>query len=191
MGSGLFERVCVTTEDDGIAAVSTRHGASVISRRREMAGDDVPLIPVVLDFIENEEHEGRTYDELCVLMATAPMRNAQDIRDVMALLKPGTCEFSMAVTEYGLSPHQALIADNNGTLRAAWPELVNKQEQDVPKYLCDNGSTYGFIVDGLKREKTFYGKTLKGHVMPRRRSVDLNEPEDMEILELFAGSSNS
>ncbi len=189
--TGLFERVVVSTDDAEIADVAKRFGAVVAVRPPALATDRAQVIQVIMGFVESEEATGREYDMLCVLQATSPLRNADDIRAVVGLIEPGVCGFSMAVTDYDLSPHQALINDGNGFLVAMWPELVTKRKQDVPAFLCDNGSTYAFDMAALKKEKAFYGSTLKGYRMSRERSVDIDVAADLEMAKLFARESLS
>jgi CMP-N-acetylneuraminic acid synthetase len=106
--SGCFERIVVSTEDDEIVAIAERAGAMVDRRAPELATDGVGLVDVCLDFLDREAGVGRNWDVMACLYATAPLRNAKDIRATMALLEPGRCAFSMAVTSYERYPHQAL-----------------------------------------------------------------------------------
>jgi N-acylneuraminate cytidylyltransferase len=87
----------------------------------------------------------------------------------------------MAVTEYDLPPHQALKLEAGGALKPMWPDLVNLRDKQVGKLVVDNGSTYAATVDGFRKQRSFYGSPLRGHVMPRERSVDLNSFMDLEI----------
>jgi len=181
-----FERVIVSTEDAEIAAVAASCGAQVSMRPGELATDTARVVQVCRHVLAEEEGEGRTYNVLCCLYATAPLRNAADIRSTMALLQPGRCDFAMAVTGYSFPPHQALRPDSNGVLHPVWPEMLSKQSQEVGAMLVDNGSTYAVSVPAFLEANTFYGPSLKGYLMPRIRSVDIDEQEDFALAELFA-----
>jgi CMP-N,N'-diacetyllegionaminic acid synthase len=76
------------------------------------------------------------------------------------------------------------IADGNAN--PLWPELVQKRAEEVPTLRVDNGSTYALHVASFREEKTFYVNNLRAYEMPRDRSVDLDEPEDLALLEFFA-----
>ena len=52
--------------------------------------------------------------------------------------------------------------------------------------LSDNGSTYVVSVPAFRYEKTFFGSDLRGYVMPRTRSVDIDVATDLEIACLYA-----
>ncbi len=185
--SGCFARVVVSTEDDEIAEVASRAGAAVDRRSPELATHQVGLVDVCLDFLAREEREGRQWQYLACLYATAPMRNAQDIRDTMALLEPGRCGFAMAVTSYDHYPHQALKFEAGAALTPMWPDLVTKRGSDLPALRAGNGSTYAVDVTEFRKYRSFYGPNLRGHDMPRDRSVDIDTRDDLDFAIWLAG----
>jgi pseudaminic acid cytidylyltransferase len=185
--SGCFARVVVSTEDDEIAEVASRTGAAVDRRSPELATHQVGLVDVCLDFLAREEREGRQWQYLACLYATAPIRNAQDIRDTMALLEPGRCGFAMAVTSYDHYPHQALKFEAGAALTPMWPDLVTKRGSDLPPLRAGNGSTYAVDVTEFRKYRSFYGPNLRGHDMPRDRSVDIDTPDDLDFAIWLAG----
>jgi len=182
---GMFDRVLVSTEDQEIAEISSRHGAEIAHRPGALAGDNVNVAAVCLDLLEQERNVGRVYGHMCCLYATAPLRNVADISSVCGLLGPD-CEFAMAVTEYEHPPLQALKLSSHDVLTPMWPEWINVRSQDTPKLLVDNGSTYAVSVEAFKRVKGFYGPGLRGHVMPRSRSVDIDTAADMLLAAYYA-----
>lgn len=186
LSSQLFERVVVSTEDDEIAETAVRFGAVVHKRPPQLAEDSARIIHVCLDFLDDEERHGRSYDLLGCLLATAPMRNAQDIRNVFHLIEPGRCDFAMAVTTYDIPPLQALREDVDGSLVPMWPDLVNVRSQEAPELCVDNGSTYFATVAAFRAQQTFYARGLRGYPMPRERSVDIDEPIDLELARFWA-----
>ena len=189
--SSVFSRVVVSTEDPEIAEIAKRAGAELHRRESTLASDTARLVDVCLGFLDEESAAGRTWDFFGCLLATAPMRGAADVKGIHALLEPGACDFAMAVTTYPLPPLQALRADERGVLRPMFPELINLRSQETPALYVDNGSTYLASVSAFRRERTFYGSTLKGHVMPRERSVDIDEPFDLDLARLLAARATA
>ncbi len=183
--SGLFERVVVSSEDPEILDIASRC-CEVDARPAALATDTARVLDVCLEFLDRQEAEGRSYDVLCCLYATAPMRTARDMAGVVGLLEPGVCGFAMAVAAYPLPPQQALVSDGRGGLRAMWPELLARRSQDVPRMLCDNGSTYAVLVEDFRRGRSFYGPGLRGFEMPFVRSVDIDEPDDLVLATALA-----
>jgi CMP-N-acetylneuraminic acid synthetase len=178
---GLFGSVTVSTEDAEIAEIAQRHGATVAFRSETLAGDTARIVDVCLDYLHNQEAVSRLPDVLCCLLATAPLRGAEDIRAVCERVTSGQCDFSMAVTTYDLPPCQALRDDGSGRLVPMWPELASRRSQELPALCVDNGSTYCVSVSAFREQKTFYGARLGGYPMPRERSVDIDEQADLDL----------
>lgn len=182
----LFDRVIVSTEDDEIAEISESFGAEISKRAQELAGDTTSVAQVALDLISREHAKSNIYDQLAVLYATAPLRGAADITATINLLEEPDCDFAIAVTEYNQPIHQALVVGDSGSLRPWCPELVNERGDSVDRLLVDNGSTYAVSVSAFTAAKTFYGATLKGHEMPRERSIDIDTHLDFEFAKIIA-----
>jgi CMP-N-acetylneuraminic acid synthetase len=182
----LFDRVVVSTEDAEIAEIARRYGAEVEPRRADLATDSATVVDVCLDLLEREDKAGCAADILCCLYATAPLRAADDIRATIALIEPGVCDFAMAVTGYDVPPYQALRWREDGTLEPMWPELINLRQDQVGELVVDNGSTYAASVSAFRRHRSFYGPGLRGHRMPRIRSIDIDTPEDLELARYFS-----
>lgn len=184
--SGVFERVIVSTEDSDIARVGRDAGAEVHERNHALATDSAGVVDVCLAFLDEELRAAREWDFFGCLLATAPMRTAEDVKHTYALLTRGICDFAMAVTTYSLPPLQALKADKEGFLRPMWPELIKLRAQETPALCVDNGSTYFATVPAFRDERTFYGSSLRGYVMPPDRSIDIDEPHDLELARVLA-----
>jgi pseudaminic acid cytidylyltransferase len=178
--SRCFDSVVVSTDDEEIAAVARYCGAAVDHRPVELATDTSTVVDVCLDFLDREAAAGRAWKVMACLYATAPLRNAEDVRETLALLLPDRCDFAMAVTTYDLPPHQALRLGADASLTPMWPELVTRRASDLPKLHVDNGSTYAVDVAEFRRHRSFYGPNLRGHDMPRQRSIDIDTQDDFD-----------
>jgi pseudaminic acid cytidylyltransferase len=178
-GSGLFTRVIVSTEDPEIAAVAAQAGAQVDARPAALASDTAGVVDVCCDLLGRLSESAATF---CCLYATAALRRPDDIRAARELLDPGRCDFVMAVTEYAKTPLQALAETGDGRLRLMWPDLVDLPREKRPRLWVDNGSTYWCTTGAFLDARTFYGPNLRGYPMPRARSVDVDTPDDLELL---------
>lgn len=183
--SGCFARILVSSDDDTTLEIARRHGADCHVRDAALAGDAARVVAVLLDVLESEAAAGRNYDLLCCLYPAAPLRRASDVAAVVGLIDPGRCDFAMAVTDYGLPPHQALRLDDEKALTPMFPDLIERRDEEVGHMVVDNGSTYAASVPAFKVQQTFYGTGLRGHVMPRSRSVDINSAEDLALADFY------
>lgn len=183
--SGCFAAVVVSTEDEEIADIARSNGFAVDERPAALGSDTTSCAEVCLEFLDRSEQAGIHYESLCCLYATAPLRNAEDIRQVMKYLTPDT-DAVHAVCGYTHPPHQMLYQNPEGFLVPAFPLLVTKKSQEVPEGLIGNGSTYAIRVEALKKYRSFYPARVKGYRMPFLRSVDIDTAEDFALLEACA-----
>ena len=188
LATQAFERVVVSTEDAEIASVAKDAGALVHSRAAGLASDAARVTDVCLAVLDAEEQAGRMHALFACLYATAPLRRAEDIQAVLAPVDARETDFAMAVTTYAVAPHQALRREPDGSLSAMWPDLIERRASEVGELFVDNGSTYAARVAPFRRHLTFYGPGLRGHVMPRERSVDIDERADYELACFYAAS---
>ena len=169
--SDCFDCVVVSTEDSEIAEIALQFGAVVDERSQKLATDSVTVSDVCLHYLNQHD-----VAMLAVLYATAPLRNADDVRSVVALLS-GDCHFAMAATTCDWPVHQTLTF-NAGHVAPVFPELVNQRADQLDTYCIDNGSTYAVHVDQFIRQKSFYGDSLKAYLMSNARSIDIDTPSD-------------
>jgi N-acylneuraminate cytidylyltransferase len=88
------------------------------------------------------------------------------------------------VTTFDLPVNQALHDRGDGVFEPMWPEIFDLNGKDWERLCVDNGSTYAVSVAGF-REHGFLGPGLRTHLMPRWRSVDIDEPDDLELARLY------
>ncbi|KRT56383.1 acylneuraminate cytidylyltransferase family protein [endosymbiont of Ridgeia piscesae] len=179
--SGIFERVVVSTEDAEIAGIAAHHGAEVAQRSAELSHDSATVVDVCCDWLSREQQTGHHYQIICCLYATAPLRNATDVAATCGLLERGRCHYALAAVHYSHYPYQALRLERDGTVAPQWPELCDMRADQVGKLIAGNGSTYATFSDELLRSRNFYGPGMRAHIMPFRRSVDIDTADDLEL----------
>ena len=184
--SGLFDVILVSTEDEEIGSLVKSYGFKVDERPHPLASDEASTPEVCYELFLRLRRQGRLFDVIACLYATAPLRRACDIRAVLALLDDPETDFAHAVTGYGHSPYQMMYQDEQGFLVRAHPLLWKYQSQALPLPLIGNGSTYAAKAVPFLRERCFSGPRLKGHRMPLMRSVDIDTAEDYELAKLYA-----
>lgn len=174
--SGLFDHIYVSTEDAEIAEVAKQYGAEVIERPSHIAEDRSTVVQVCLHALE-------TYpdiDLMCCIYATAVLLTPETIIDSHELLGAiPEADFVMGVSEYEHPPVQALKADDNGYLSYMWPEWRGIQSQFHPRLVVSNGTFYWAHRHALLEEKTFYGRRLRGFVVPSDQVSDIDTQEDL------------
>jgi len=144
-----------------------------------------------MHFLATEQAAQRNYDVLCVLYATAPLRNANDIRAVIELLEPGVCDHALAACGYQQPAHQTLKQLEGANISPMWPDLVARRESSLPNLVVGNGSTYAVTTKAFMAAPGFYSARMRAHVMPWSRSVDIDHEDDLELARFYAQRGSS
>lgn len=197
LASGCFAQVLVTTDDPEIAAVAGRYpGVVVDSRDPALAGDTVKVVAVVGELCARPDIRGR-FDAICLMLPTAPFRRVKDIQAGFASLNEDV-DAVVSFAPYEFPPSMAVTLDGEAKtmtpLFSPSPLITgNTRSQDqVPAYR-PNGSFYFTWVDSFQRLGSFYTGKVRGVVMTRLGSSDIDEKEDLELARLIvaAGLSES
>ena len=179
--SGLFDQVYVSTEDAEIAEVAERHGAAIIKRPAELAADRSTVVDVCVHALETFP----PIDLLCCIYATAVLLKPESIVAGYRIMRDQVdTDFVMGVSEYEHPPVQALKEGEGGYLSYMWPEWKGVQSQFHPRLSVSNGAVYWARRQALLKQRTFYGKRLKGLHIPAAQVSDIDTQQDLDELRL-------
>lgn len=173
-----IDDVYVSTEDAEIAEAAEGMGAKVIDRPYELAEADVASILVVkhaLEVLEGEGHQG-----VVLLHPTSPLRTHEDIDHCLDLLDGGF-HAVVSVTEPDRHPWLLVRPKPDGRIVPVRSEPLPAR-QHFPPYYAINGAIYAARIPWLMSEGWFGAETY-GYVMPPERSIDIDDPEDLERAE--------
>lgn len=178
--SELVTRVVVSTDSDEVAAVARAEGVAVLERPAELARDETPSIEVVRHALR----ELGPCDVLVLLQPTSPLRRAEHVDAAVRILADSGADSVVSVVEV---PHQfrpvSLMALEDGRLVPLVADAPLRR-QDKPVVYARNGPA----VLALRPERLaddLYGRDCRPLVMEARDSVDVDEPSDLRLAELF------
>lgn len=183
--SGLIDRVIVSTDDKKIASISKKYGAEVpFIRPKFLAQDKSSIVDVLLHAIEWLKKDDYSFDILVLLHATAPLRSVKDINNSIKLLFNKNVSNVFSVTEAHRNPYFNMVEVNQGRVR-----LVKRgrftSRQEAPKVYDMNASIYVWWKDVLKNKKRIFLRNSRVYVMPKERSVDIDNEIDFRIAEFL------
>lgn len=182
-----ISRIIVSTESEKIAKVAKKYGAEVpFLRPEEMAGDKSPVVDAILDLLEKlQKQENYTPDVLVLLQATSPLRKSEDIDAVLDLFFKEKAPAAVTVCR---TEQLVFTKDSKERLKLesnpAFLKSTNRQMLPTT-YKFDGCVVYVIKPSVLFKERTFVPKNTRAYVMPRWRTVDLDEPEDFVVGELI------
>lgn len=202
--SGIFEVVVVSTDDAAIGEVARDCGAQVAVRGADLATDTARVKDVVLHELDvlaytRGKFMGRAQnDYLAVIYPTAAliptdviiqMRDMLQFPDPLSDADDGmlTIVRPMEHPLGALRRNVALITSPH-TFGLISPHFYGggdiPQSQALPELWMDAGAVYMYKVEAF-RKWGFFPPRLRGYVLSRLMAVDVDYPEDMELLKAF------
>ena len=170
----------VSTEDEEIARVAERFGATIIERPAGLATDEARSEDVVLHALDFLEDGAGVPDYFTLLQPTSPLRDDRDIDSLIeAALDAGVaCAWSVCEAEH--HPWKMLI-EADGILRpvAGLAEL-NAPRQALPPAYRQNGAIYWLASEAFRRDRSFFVPPVYPYVMETTKSIDIDTAEDLD-----------
>jgi N-acylneuraminate cytidylyltransferase len=179
--SGLFDQVVVSTDDAEIADVARVHGAQVpFLRPVDLADDFTGTAAVIVHALEQLP----SFDFACCIYATAPLLQVRYLREGLELLeRHADKSFAFSVCDFGFPVQRALTLDEQGALRALYPEFRNTRSQDLPKAFQDAGQFYWGRTEAWLRGEVLYSPASLPVILPRHLVQDIDTAEDWKRAE--------
>lgn len=181
--SRCIDKIVVSTDDEKIAKVAIDYGVDVHERSEKNAGDDIHAVYAILECLDFYEENEIEIKYVTMLLATSPLRKSTDIDSAFDLFFD--CDSVISVVDFEKPISSLRYLDKNNIITPIQNvDLFEVQRQDVKKQLFEvNGSIYISTVEHLRRTASFHKGRVKGYVMKRNFSIDINTYNDWEMAE--------
>lgn len=184
--SKYVDRVIVSTDDAAIAEAARIHGAEVpFVRPANLATDEAKSIDVLKHAVNFLEQNGQKVDVVVLIQPTSPLVIAEDIdRAIEKQSELGT-NSCVSVCEISERPEWMYELGTDGRAVPFLSESDNtKRSQEFKKIYRLNGAVYVSKRDVImEKNACFDVKSLSAIVMPKERSVDIDDKVDLKLAE--------
>ena len=179
--SEYVDDVVVTTDDSEIALLSEKFGASVIRRSEELAGDEVPLDPVVYDaMVQKEKLAFDEYDIVITLQPTSPLLKTSTLDSAIEKFEDFAVDSVLSVVD---DRHLSWGYDEAN--ERYFPNYIErKNRQYLPKDFRETGAILA-TRRNFVHEDSRLGTNLQLIEVSREESVDIDNYEDWWIAENY------
>ena len=183
----LIDRIIVSTDDKNIAEISTRFGAEVpFIRPKHLATDEAGTLDVLLHTIEwCKKNEKLSFDIILLLHANTPFRNIEDIKKCINILVDQAADNVFSVSPARNNPYYNMVEIKEEEQVALTKDGDFSSRQSAPPVYDMNSSIYTWWTDILVENPTLFLPKTKIHIMPRERSIDIDEPIDFRFAEVL------
>ena len=119
-----------------------------------------------------------------LLQPKSPLRRFEDIDKAIELLFLKEAKAIVSVCEVDHHPFWANTLPDDGCMKDfIRPEVINNNRQELPKFYRLNGAIYIAYCDYLQKQKSFFGKETFAYIMPKERSIDVDNELDLKLIE--------
>tara|TARA_X000000950_G_C13885622_1_gene648684 strand:+ start:1712 stop:2404 length:693 start_codon:yes stop_codon:yes gene_type:complete len=183
--SNLFSNIIVSSDSPRYLNLSKKFGATdLVERPKKLAKDQSGKIVVIKHALKFMEKKYKTiFDYIIDLDATSPLRNVQDIKGAFKKFINTRSSNLFSVTKSHRSPYFNMVE-----IKGSKVFLIKKTQreylrrQDTPKTYDLNASIYIWRRDSLLKNKSLFQKATNIYVMPKSRSLDIDEELDFKIV---------
>jgi CMP-N-acetylneuraminic acid synthetase len=183
-----LSRVVVSSDDPETLDLARTYDPSLPLRRpAELATDTSLAIEFVRHALSTLESSGeRPFEAVAIVQPSSPLTTGSDIDGVVRLLSGTGAESAVSVMEVGhdLHPLKLKVLDGDRLL----PYLENEQGRmaahQLNKLYVRNGSVYATL-RRVHDEGRILGDDCRGYLMPRERSIDVNDELDWEFTQFL------
>ncbi len=179
--SGVFDKVCVSTDSGDYAEIARHYGAEVVMRPEAMAGDRSPDI----EWVEHALDTLEPHDCFSILRPTSPFRQAETIRRAWAQFVAEREQFDSlrAVQKCREHPAKMWVIRGNrmspllpfGPPEQPWH---SSQYPTLPEIYVQNASLEIAWSRVVRNGRTIAGNSFMPFLTQGFEGVDLNDPED-------------
>lgn len=180
--SQWIDRVFVNSEDEEVRTVAASYGADVISRPEEFFHDNsVQEVDRLLQWTIGElESQGHTIDIGVLLYATSPLRQVETIDQAVSMVAEGGYDSVLSLFE---DPTYLWRVDGETAAPTNYdPKTRGPRQKEHWNQWGENKAVYAFRRDLLMSTGCRLGGKIGYVEMPKWRSVDVDKPEDLELV---------
>jgi CMP-N,N'-diacetyllegionaminic acid synthase len=183
-----LDRLVVSSNDPEVLDLARRFDPALpVLRPAELAGDRSPAIDYVRHALRCLDGSGEgPFDALVILQPTSPFTLPADIDATIDLLERSGADTAVSVMAVDHAVHPAKWKRMEGDRLVPYleDERGRMAAHELPPVFVRNCSVYAtrrHVVDGGQ----VIGADCRGYVMPRERSLDINEELDLAFAEFL------
>lgn len=187
LGSGVFDEVMISTEDDEIGEIAMEYGAALPFRRSMKNADDhSTTVDVMCEVLDSYEKIGKHPDVMCCIYPTAPFVTAEKLRKAYELFESNDANAVIPVVRFSFPPQRCFVM-NDGFLEYKWKEYQFARSQDLEPFYHDAGQFYLIKSEIMRKEHTLVPGRTVSLVLDDMEVQDIDTLDDWKIAEIKYG----
>jgi len=191
----LIDKIIISTDDEKIKIVAEKFGLEVpFLRPKKLTSDNASRRDAVAHAVKKaEKHWQEDYDIVVDLGNVSPLRTGIDISNsIKMLVNTPKTDLVLSACEAGRNPYFNMVELNKNSYAKIIKKLKIKftNRQSSPKVYDMNDAIFAMWKKALFKYKNFYMPQRRIYIMPRERSIDIDNKLDFEIAEFIVKKIN-
>lgn len=187
-GASRPDRLVVSSDDPEVLDLAGSYDAQLpLVRPEGLADDDSPAIDYVRHALAEVEGAGHgPFDVIVILQPTSPFTRPADIDATIDLLASSNADSAVSVVQldHAIHPLKMKTLDGNRLLPFLEDERGRMAAHELPEIYVRNCSVYATRRAAIERGQVI-GDDCRAYVMPRARSLDINDERDLLFAEFL------
>ena len=186
INSKLFDSIIVSTDDDEIAEISAKYGASIPFRRPDYLSDDYSTtLDVIKHAIEWSENRSGNIEFVCCLYPTAPFVEIRDLINAYEIIKNNQqSSLLISAVKYSYPIQRSFTISTNGLTKLYFEDYLKSRSQDLEAFYHDAGQFYWGKKEAWLTNPDIHNGGL-GYLIPNWRVVDIDTIDDWNKAEIL------
>jgi CMP-N,N'-diacetyllegionaminic acid synthase len=188
LASTIIDRLVVSSDSEEVLAIARAYRDDIaLKRPSEISGDLAPAIDYVRHALEVVEANSQTHFEAVVIVQpSSPFTLSEDIDATVSLLENSGADTAVSVMEvdHALHPAKFKVMEQDRLLPYFEEEGGRMAAHELPKVYVRNCSVYATRRATIDAGEII-GSDCRGYLMPRERSVDINDELDWKFCEFM------
>jgi N-acylneuraminate cytidylyltransferase/CMP-N,N'-diacetyllegionaminic acid synthase len=180
--AGVAERIVVSSDDPKVFRILGSYPTEVVGLRRapELASATASSVDVVKDVVTRETKAGFPAHTVILLQPTSPLRTSADVKSALNIFRAsrGPSVVSVCAVDHPVAWSGPI--NERGHFCAQGLQAKNQSLESRQDYRV-NGAVYVASTETLWSLDSLFSDVLLPYVMPRERSVDIDEPFDLTV----------
>ncbi len=181
--SKYIDKVIVSTDSKKIAKIALKYGAEVPFYRPKKLSTNRAKIIDAFFFTIKKLRKNNNIDHFISLAPTSPLTEVKDINRSIELYFKKKAKTLVSVVKNDKPIEWCLNKMKNNKITQFINKKLKTNRQENKKLYIPNGSIYIFNYNYLKRNKKYLNDKTFCYVMPKIKSVDIDDKLDFQIAE--------
>jgi len=181
--SKLFDKIIISTNNKKKINYLRKFNVEIALRDRKTSDDNSTIEQVLRNIFYKYKNIGIRFKEIWSLTPCSPLVNERDLILASKLMLKNKKKIVLPVSEYPAPIEWAFRKKKNELLKPVKKNAYKIRSQNLNKTYFDTGNFVAIPEYFFNKNKIDFDKNYVGLVIPKSRSIDIDDFEDWRVAE--------